>query len=152
MNDERDFAAQGRVIIDANVYMVLGTADREGRPWVTPVYYAPASYREFLWVSKPGARHSRNLEERAEVSIVVFDPTVPIGTGQGVYMSATAGELAGDGRAEALEVYSRRTLSHGGSEWTAEDMQAPARLRLYRAVAVDQYVLDEHDERVPVSL
>ena len=33
VNLERDFAAEGRAIIDANLYMVLGTADRAGRPW-----------------------------------------------------------------------------------------------------------------------
>lgn len=40
MSEERDFAAEGRAIIDANLYMTLGTADRAGRPWVSPVYYA----------------------------------------------------------------------------------------------------------------
>ena len=152
MTDEHDLGAIARAIIDANLYMVLGTADEAGRPWVSPVYYAPAAYREFFWVSSPDATHSRNLEARHEVSIVVFDSGVPISTGQAVYMSATAGELVGDERAEALEIYSRRTLAHGGREWTLEDVQSPARLRLYRATAVDHYVLDEHDRRVPVTL
>jgi nitroimidazol reductase NimA-like FMN-containing flavoprotein (pyridoxamine 5'-phosphate oxidase superfamily) len=152
MNDERDFAAHGRAIIDANLYMVLGTADRSGRPWATPVYFAPAAYREFLWVSEPSARHSRNIEQRGEVSIVIFDSTVAINTGQAVYMSATASEYLGNGHAEALEAYSRRGLSHGGRAFAAEDVRAPARLRLYRAIAVEQYVLDEDDERVPVAL
>ena len=84
MNEERDFAAEGRAIIDANLYMVLGTADRAGRPWAAPVYYAHTEYREFLWVSQPEARHSRNLEAREAVSIVIFDSTVPINSGRAV--------------------------------------------------------------------
>ena len=152
MTDEHDLGAIARAIIDANLYMVLGTADEAGRPWVSPVYYAPAVYREFFWVSSPDATHSRNLEARPDVSIVIFDSGVPISTGQAVYMSATAGELVGDERVEALEIYSRRTLAHGGREWTLEDVQSPARLRLYRATAVDHYVLDEHDRRVSVTL
>jgi nitroimidazol reductase NimA-like FMN-containing flavoprotein (pyridoxamine 5'-phosphate oxidase superfamily) len=151
MSDEHDLVAIARAIIDANLYMVLGTADKAGRPWVSPVYYASAAYREFFWVSSPDATHSRNLEARPDVSVVVFDSSVPISTGQAVYMSATARELVGDERAEALEIYSRRTLAHGGREWTLEDVQSPARLRLYRATAVEHYVLDEHDRRVPVS-
>jgi nitroimidazol reductase NimA-like FMN-containing flavoprotein (pyridoxamine 5'-phosphate oxidase superfamily) len=147
-----DLTAQGRAIVDANLYMVLGTADQAGRPWATPVYYAPSGYREFVWVSKPGARHSRNLEARADVSIVIFDSTVPINTGQAVYMSATARELGGDKSASALEVFSRRLLEHGEREWTVEDVEAPARLRLYQATAVEQFVLDENDFRVPVRL
>jgi hypothetical protein len=90
MNDEPDLAARGRAIVDANLYMVLATADEAGRPWATPVYFAPSAYRDFFWVSEPDARHSRNLAARADVSIVIFDSTVPISTGQAVYMSATA--------------------------------------------------------------
>ena len=90
MTDDRDPAAVARSIIDANLYMVLGTADEDGRPWVSPVYYAPASYREFLWVSEPEAKHSRNVATRPEISVVIFDSQVPINTGQAVYMSAVA--------------------------------------------------------------
>jgi nitroimidazol reductase NimA-like FMN-containing flavoprotein (pyridoxamine 5'-phosphate oxidase superfamily) len=152
MSDEHDLRAIARAILDANLYMVLGTADEAGRPWVSPVYYAVAAYREFFWVSSPEATHSRNLNARPEVSIVVFDSAVPISTGQAVYMSATARELVGEERAEAIEVYSRRTLGHGGAAWRLEDVQPPARLRLYRATAANHYVLDEDDRRVPVTL
>jgi hypothetical protein len=46
--------------------------------------------RELYWVSYPGARHSQNIAVRPQIAMVVFDRTVPAGTGQGVYMSATA--------------------------------------------------------------
>jgi uncharacterized protein YhbP (UPF0306 family) len=147
-----DPAAHARALIDANLYMVLGTADREGLPWAVPVYYAPSEYREFFWVSKPESRHSLNIALRPEVSIVVFDSSVPIGTGQGVYMSAQAVQLEGDEREHGTDVFSRRSLSHGGSAFALEDTQEPARLRLYRAIATEHYVLDEHDLRVPVPL
>jgi hypothetical protein len=105
--------AGARAIIDANLYMVIGTADEAGRPWVSPVYYASAAYREFFWVSSPDTTHSRNLAGRPDVSIVIFDSSVPISTGQGVYMSASAGELVSDERAEGIDVFSRRALAHG---------------------------------------
>src|SRR6266542_4675316 len=49
--------------------MALGTADGSGTPWVSPVWYAPLSYREYVWVSRPGTRHSRNLAERPQIAI-----------------------------------------------------------------------------------
>ena len=49
-----------REIVDANLFMTLATADSDGRPWASPVYFSPAGYREFFWISEPGARHSRN--------------------------------------------------------------------------------------------
>jgi hypothetical protein len=36
-----------RNIVDDNVYMVLGTADEAGRPWVSPVFYAAHACRDF---------------------------------------------------------------------------------------------------------
>lgn len=147
-----ELTALGRAIIEANLYMVLGTADGEGRPWVSPVYFAHADFREFYWVSRPETSHSRNLAERPQIGIVIFDSQVPISTGQAVYMSASAGELTGTEREAPIEVFSRRSLEHGGVPWTPADVEPPAHLRLYRAVASEQYVLDANDERVPVSL
>jgi predicted pyridoxine 5'-phosphate oxidase superfamily flavin-nucleotide-binding protein len=31
-----------RRVIDSNRFMTIGTADEEGVPWVSPVWYAPA--------------------------------------------------------------------------------------------------------------
>ena len=45
MTAEHDLAEKGRAIVDATLYMVLATADRDGRPWASPVYFAPSSYR-----------------------------------------------------------------------------------------------------------
>ena len=152
MADELDLATSARAIVDANLYMVLGTADKDGNPWVSPVYYAPSAYREFYWVSRPETRHSRNLGDRPEVSIVVFDSSVPISTGRAVYMSAVARELAPDESAEGIEIFSQRVLAHGGREWTVDDVRAPSHLRLYRATAREVFFLGGDDRRVPVSL
>ncbi|GAA5010516.1 pyridoxamine 5'-phosphate oxidase family protein [Actinopolymorpha pittospori] len=51
-----DLAAHARAIIDANLYLILGTADPDGRPWTSPVYFAPAGDREFYWLSATDAR------------------------------------------------------------------------------------------------
>ena len=136
--------------------MVLGTADDAGRPWVSPVYFAVADYRDFYWVSLPDAQHSRNLAGRPEVSIVVFDSGAPIGTGQGVYMSARAEELTGAELERAIQVFSRRGEGHGGRPWTVADVQPPAPHRLYRASATQHWMLDKDakpgDRRAPVAL
>ena len=147
-----DPAALARSLIDASLYLVLGTADEDGLPWASPVYFAHSGRRDFFWVSKPDARHSRNIAARRDVSIVIFDSSVPIGTGQGVYMTAVARELDGEDQAAGLEVYSRRALEHGGRAFTQDDVGGSAALRFYRATAVEQFVLDDFDRRVPVQL
>jgi uncharacterized protein YhbP (UPF0306 family) len=122
---DTDPTATARAIIDANLYMVLGTADEAGRPWVSPVYFAHSEYNEFFWVSRPETKHSRNLAERPEISIVIFDSQVPIGNGQGVYMSASAEEMTGSERERGIAAFSQRSLQHGGNRWTLADVQPP---------------------------
>jgi hypothetical protein len=141
--------ADGRGIIDGNMYMVLGTADGSGRPWASPVYYASEDYTEFFWLSSPEVRHSRNLAARPELSIVVFDSQVPIGTGQAVYMSAVAEQLRGDELERGIGIFSRRSLTHGGRAWTPEDAVPPAHLRLYRATVSEHFMLDKSGEGPP---
>ena len=156
MTAEQDLGAIARAIIDANLYMVLGTADKTGRPWVSPVYYAAAGYTELYWVSSPEARHSRNLATRPELSIVVFDSQAAIGTGQGVYMAAVADEPSAADLERGIEIFSRRSAFHGvARDWKAEDVVAPALYRLYRATVSEHYVLDpagRPDHRTPVTL
>jgi hypothetical protein len=139
-----------RRIIDASWYMTLATAGEDGRPWASPVWYAPESYATFLWVSRPEARHSRNLTVRPELGIVIFDSTVPFSGAEAVYMEAAAEELTAADAEQAIAIYSERSLRFGAGEWTPERVRAVG-VRLYSAAASRQYVLDESDRRVPVQ-
>lgn len=142
-------------IVDASMYLVLATSDSTGRPWSSPVYFAHVDYREFYWVSAPDVTHSRNVAVRPEVGIAVFDSTSPIGTGQGVYASGVAEAVPERDIADGIEVFSRRSLMHGGHAWTTADVSAEAEVRLYRAVADQHWILAKDgrpDHRVPVLL
>jgi hypothetical protein len=155
MTGQPDLAAIARTIIDSNDYMVLATADESGLPWASPVWYAPEQYRELLWVSSPEARHSRNLAVRPELGIVIFDSTVPIGTGQGVYMSAVADQPTGEELDRGIEIFSRRSEAQGGRAWTREDVLPTAPIRLFRARVSEHSMLDpaaSPDRRTPVTL
>jgi hypothetical protein len=48
MTEAGELEAAARTIIDANLYMTLATADEAGRPWASPVYYAPSNYNAVL--------------------------------------------------------------------------------------------------------
>jgi pyridoxine/pyridoxamine 5'-phosphate oxidase len=138
--------------IAANRYMTLATADADGVPWASPVWYATADGRDFYWVSDPNARHSRNIAERPEVSIVVFDSRVAPGTGRGVYMAAVAEQVTGPDLDRGVELFSRVSQAQGAGALTRDRVQEPARLRLYRARASEHWLLDNRDRRVPVQL
>ena len=131
--------------------MTLGTADEHGRHWVYPVWFAPADYREFFWVSSPQVRHSRNLAARPELAIVIFDSQVPESSAEAVYISATAEQLADEELERGIEVFARKSVADGLPPWSRADVEGSAKHRLYRALASEHYSLNEHDERVPVD-
>jgi nitroimidazol reductase NimA-like FMN-containing flavoprotein (pyridoxamine 5'-phosphate oxidase superfamily) len=149
---DQDLAAVARSVIDANRYLTLATTDGDGRPWAAPVWYAHQGYSDFFWVSRPEARHSRNLASRPEVAIVIFDSTVPVGGAQAVYLEALAEELSGADRERGIAVYSRRSEAHGAGAWRGADVAAPAPHRLYRARALEHFVLGANDRRILVQL
>jgi nitroimidazol reductase NimA-like FMN-containing flavoprotein (pyridoxamine 5'-phosphate oxidase superfamily) len=151
---DHELQTMAREIIDASRYLVLGTAGQAGNPWTSPVWYAPGAAGEFLWVSRPDARHSRNIAERPEVSLVIFDSALPPGATRAVYVSGTASELAGADLESGIRAYSRRSAGQGLPAWAADDVTPPAEHRLYRAVASEISVLRPGgvDVRIPVDL
>ena len=138
--DDRELAALARQVIDANRYLVLATADQHGVPWVSPVWYAHAGYGEFLWVRSAGqalAQHRGPAAgEHRDLRFERAGQRVPA-----VYLCGTACVVTGSGLERSIELYSRRSQEQGLPEWTLADVRAPARPRLYRAVAAEQFVL-----------
>jgi uncharacterized pyridoxamine 5'-phosphate oxidase family protein len=88
-----DLADLARATLTSNRFMVLGTADPSGRPRVSPVWFSLVDHRRVYWLSSRDAHHSRNIEERPEVSMVVFDSSADPHTGRAVYLEATAGHV-----------------------------------------------------------
>jgi len=152
-----DLAAVARAIVDESRYLTLATADAAGRPWASPVWFAPDGYATFLWVSHHEATHSANIAARPEVGLVLFDSGAPISTGQGLYVSARAELVPDDELEAALAIFTARALTQGGRAWEVAEVRDPAVLRLYRARATSHSVLDpdtprgQGDHRVTVE-
>jgi Pyridoxamine 5'-phosphate oxidase len=161
-----DLAGLVRRVLDGNVYMVLATADADGHPWASPVFYAADGHRDLYWMSAPDVTHSRNIAVRPEVSIVVFDSRAPVGTGDAsaVYMSATAREVPAGELDRPTGVY-RTFAERGGRQLAPADLTPPAPYRLYRATVTGHSVVCprspgtlcaahglNYDHRTPVPL
>lgn len=144
-----------RLLAD-NRYLVLATADADGNPWATPVYFAPDGTDRVLWVSSPDSRHSRNIAVRPEVAITVFDSHVPVGGAEAVYLSASAGSVPVT--ADDLAILNSRVPD--GRHLGVADFEPDGPLRVYQATVTRHFVLvrggDERfdnvtDARIEVS-
>ena len=138
MGSEPELDAMARRVIDGNRYMVIATADGEGRPWVTPVYFTPAGYGDFYWISSPQAQHSRNIAAREEVSIVVFDSQVPVGGAEAVYVRGHARELTEPTPEECAAAF--RIRFEEIRSYTPDELRESG-FGLYRATAEEHWVL-----------
>lgn len=119
----------------------------------TPVYYTPEGGTRFYWVSRPESRHSRNIAERPEVAMVVFDSQVAIGDGEAVYLTAHAEPVAEADLARCAEIF-RSRLPEVAS-FVPDRLRDPKPLRLYHARAVEASVLlrgDGPDIPVPIDV
>lgn len=152
MDVERD-GAWVREILLSNRFMTLATADREGRPWASPVWFATTDCREFIWVSSPTVQHSRNIADRPEVGIVVFDSTQTPGDGRAVYLAAVAERVPDEDIDRALAIFGEISEQQGLPVWPRERVSPPERNRIYRASAAEHFVLrQDRDERVRVDI
>src|SRR4051794_7866379 len=144
MSDHADLDAMARRVIDTNHYMTLATVDPDGRPRVSPVYYTAARYTDFYWLSSPDAHHSRNVEDRPAVEIVIFDSTAPVGEGEAVYLGAQARPIRDDELDAVVGEAFRDTA--GARRFAPDELRGPAALRLYvaRTTTCEVHVAGRH--------
>lgn len=74
-------------------YMTVATVCADGSPWNTPVAHTYSKDLVFRWGSNEESVHSKNIVRDSCVFVVIYDSTVPEGTGEGVYMKGVAKEL-----------------------------------------------------------
>jgi hypothetical protein len=151
MAANEDTATTARRLVETNRYMTLATADADGRPWVTPVWYAPEWPDALLWISRPDTRHSLNLAARAELAIVIYDSTAPVGSAEALYLEARAAQLSGAEMERGIATFSAHSEAGGAGTFGAADVSGDGPFRLYRAVIHDRSVLGPGDRRLPLS-
>ena len=151
-----DHAVVDRVLA-AKRYLVLGTADQAGKPWVSPVFFARLGHDRVCWVSSPESRHSRNIADRAAIAITVFDSTVEVG--QRRRPTSTPKRASDSGKKETL-VQALNARLPRGKLLSLEDVQPRGPLVIYRADLLHRFVLvrggnseprkrDRHDAQGP---
>jgi uncharacterized protein YhbP (UPF0306 family) len=148
-----DNNAHARSVLDGTTFVVLATADADGNPWATPVWFAHDGLDRLYWVSWPGSRHSQLIEQRPDIALTVFDSTVVPHEGTAFYATARARLCPDEQLDDGLRVFNRRSLAQGLSEFTRKRTTGEARLRLYVAEIDEAWVLDQDadvDQRAPV--
>jgi hypothetical protein len=120
-------------IIQQIEYATVATVSNEGEPWNSPVFTAFDNNLNFFWVSDKEGQHSKNVQSNGKSFVVIYDSTMPAGTGEGVYFQATVDALQDEDEIlTALKVLDGREgniRKHVASDYTNSSVRYVYRAR-----------------------
>ena len=123
---------KAQTILNRINYATLATADPNGNPWNSPVYYAYDEDYNIYWGSHVESQHSQNIRANGKAFIVVYDSTVAPGLGEGVYIQAKVVELTDPQEIAAAHklIQDRRPSPY----WKLEEVQLDRPVHLFKAI------------------
>ena len=155
------YIKQAKQIIAENIYMTISTASLDGKPWISPVFFAYDESYNLYWVSNKDARHSLLIRINPQVAIVVFTPQAPEGEGEGVYFECKVKELENEADVTgAMEIMGKRVQKDEFRVKKIEEVIGSGVWRIYKAtprkvsiLADGEYINGQYvDKRVEINL
>ena len=152
---------RAKEIIEKITYITIASISKEGKPWNAPVFSAYDKdyiwqragksrhggicgertkwknvtrgdiFYNFYWGSYRDSQHSKNIGANKNVFLVIYDSTADAGTGEGVYIEATATELKDSKEIELA--HKLLQARHHVPYWKLEQVHGNGPIRLYRA-------------------
>ena len=140
-----ELTSKAKKVINDILYITIATCDKNNQPWNSPVYSAFDKNYNFYWVSWKENQHSKNIKENDKVFVVIYDSTVPEGTGFGVYMRGKARQLESKDAIEIVKslklLYSRKSKKPR----KIEEFLGSLPRRIYKFVPEQVWVNSEGD-------
>lgn len=127
-----DLIAKAKGIIQKIPYITIASISEDGLPWNAPVFAAYDKNYNFYWGTYRDSQKSKNIRANKNVFLVIYDSNAPAGSGEGVYIRATAIELEDQGEIEFAHglLWTRHVVPY----WKLERVQGAAPIRLYKAI------------------
>ncbi|HEV8251207.1 MAG TPA: pyridoxamine 5'-phosphate oxidase family protein [Gaiellaceae bacterium] len=114
---QRKIATLLRSLLDASTLCAIATVTRGGSAHINTAYFAWTPDFRVIWLSAPGAGHSRNLRENPTAAIAVFDSNQVWGKAdRGVQMFGSAKEVSGADLRDSERIYRKRFPKTGESD------------------------------------
>ena len=130
-----DISKKARQIIQKILYITVATVSKDGSVWNSPVYFAFDDRYNFYWNSWKENQHSKNIEANPNVFIVIYDSTLPEGTGEGVYIQAKAHVLSDKHEIERARALLQERKNKPSSKLRSpEEFMGEFPRRVYKAV------------------
>src|SRR3990167_9578228 len=90
----KDLSKQAKEIIARINYITIASVTPDSKPWNSPVFSAYDDDYNFYWGTHKDSQKAKNIAANENVFLVIYDSTVPPGTGEGVFVQAKARQLS----------------------------------------------------------
>lgn len=150
------YRKEAKKIVDSNKYMVLATADTEGKPWSATVAFAYDKDYNFYFISAVDSRHAENISKNPRVSFVIFDSTQDIGDSEGIQAEGRASVVERGDVEKVIGIYVKRLFPK--SDMAPSEMYRPeyysgaSEFRFFRIKATGVNITGTEDRRTEVDL
>ena len=135
----KNLSKRAKEIISKIEYVTIASVTEDGLPWNSAVFSAFDSNYNFYWGTHKDSQKAKNIRANKNVFLVIYDSTVPSGTGEGVYMQAVAYEL--NNMTEIKEAYKLLKTRHTAPFWEFKAIKNGP-IRLYKASPIKSWMND----------
>ena len=137
----KDLSKRAKEIIHTIQYVTIASVAEDGLPWNSPVFTAYDEDYNFYWGTHLDSQKAKNIRANGNVFLVIYDSTVPSGTGEGVYIKATAQQISDP--IEVKKVYELLKNRHATSFWDFAAVGEEGPIRLFKAVPQQAWMNDD---------
>jgi uncharacterized protein YhbP (UPF0306 family) len=126
-------------LLEASTLCAISTVGPRGRAYVNTAYFAWAPDLGIVWLSEPGAQHSRNLRPNGSAAVAVYDSSQTWGKpDRGIQLFGEARA----GGADAEELYAERFSAYEPRPSLRFYELVPSRVKLFdeRALGAATFV------------
>lgn len=126
--------ALARRLLNSSSLCAISTVSPGGRSHVNTAYFAWSRSLELVWLSEPGAQHSRNLRVNRTVAVAVYDSNQSWGRqDRGIQLFGSAREQAGIAAQDAQRTYEKRFPAYAHASFGAYRFYRfrPSRVKLF---------------------
>jgi hypothetical protein len=131
--------------LEASTLCAIATVTPAGKAHLNTAYFAWNRDLQLVWLSEPGAQHSRNIRANGNASVAVYDSGQRWGgPDRGIQLFGTARELGRSADGDAERLYAARFPDYGRGELSAYRFYVfrPRRLKVFdeRALGAGVFV------------
>jgi len=113
-------AATARSLLEASTLCAIATVTPAGQAHLNTAYFAWSRDFQLVWLSEPGAQHSRNIRANGNASVAVYDSEQRWGgPDRGIQLFGTAREVGRSADGDAERLYAARFPDYGREELSA---------------------------------